>query len=136
MTPTILALILLQISIPVEPNPWPGPYYELTKNDFPIWREFPFRPQWTSRNVTILGAKIGDITNKVVEKFGRLNNTRTLFDEFLTIYQDNGLFVYTSKTTGELTKFEIYPPFAIADVRLKRLLSEGDIEFMRALLGP
>jgi len=136
MTPIILALLLLQIPIPIEANPWPGPLYELTQNDFPIWREFPFRPQWTSRNVTILGAKIGDITNKVVGNFGKMNHTRTLSDEYLTVFHDNGLFVFTKKITGETTRFEIFPPFPIADIRLKRLLSEGDIEFMRALLGP
>src|SRR3990167_8659239 len=45
--------------------------YELTKDDITSHKD------WTSRNVTILGGKIGDKTRDVEKNLGKLDNTRT-----------------------------------------------------------
>jgi predicted small lipoprotein YifL len=110
----------------------PPAVYELTKESLTD------HPDWTSRNVSILGAKIGDKTTSVQNNFGKLDNTRTLADDYLTIYQNNGLFVYTQKLTGKLRKFEVYETFAkqLADDKLKKLLATGDLKYMREILGP
>ena len=108
-----------------------GPLYEITKESITDHSD------WTSRNVSILGTKIGDTTNKVVANFGKMDNTRTLPDEYLTIYQGQGLFVYTQKLTGKIKKYEVYDTFAkqIVDEKLKKLLSTGDLKFMREAFG-
>src|SRR5437667_9959752 len=99
-----------------EPAPAPKPeekvpVYELTKEDLTS------HEGWTSRNVSILGVKLGDKTRDVEKNFGPVENTRTLPDEYLTIYQNNGLFVYTFKLTGKIRKMEFYDEFVkkIAD---------------------
>ncbi|MBI2150313.1 MAG: hypothetical protein HYU27_06875 [Acidobacteria bacterium] len=97
--------------------------HELTKDDITSYKD------WTSRNISILGAKIGDKTRDMEKEFGKLDNTRTLpkteKDEayYLTIYQGNGLFVYTVQLTGRIRKFEVYETFAkkIADEKLQKL---------------
>jgi len=112
----------------------PPAIYELTKDNILD------HPDWTSRNIAIHGAKIGDITRNVEKDFGKMENTRTLQDtkEYLTIYQNSGLFVYTAQLTGKLHAFEIYDTFAkqIADEKLKKLLTGGDLKYMREILGP
>src|SRR5688500_16557045 len=70
--------------------------YELTKDDITSHKD------WTSRNISILDAKIGDRTRDIEKNFGKLDNTRTTPEEYLTIYQDSGLFVYTYKNTGKI----------------------------------
>ena len=111
----------------------PVEVYELTKDDITTHKD------WTSANVSILGAKLGDKTNNIQKNFGDLNNTRTLQDEYLTIYQNGGLFVYTFKLTGKIQRFEVYniEPLAgkIKDENLKKLLSGGDLKFMRDTFG-
>ena len=64
--------------------------------------------------------------------------TRTLEKEYLTVYRDNSLFIYTEKLSGELLRFELFQSFAqfIMDPTLKGLLSTGDLNLMRRLLGP
>jgi hypothetical protein len=116
----------------------PPPLYDITKESLTS------HPDWTSRNVQVLGTKIGDKTTTVQNNFGKLENTRTLPQrgpepaEYLTIYQGNGLFVYTQQLTGKLIKFEIYDTFSkqLADDKLKKLLSGGDLKYMREILGP
>lgn len=111
--------------------------YELTKDDITSHKD------WTSRNISVLGAKIGDKTRDMEKEFGKLDNTRTLpkteKDDayYLTIYQGNGLFVYTVQLTGRIRKFEVYQTFAkkIADEKLQKLLSSGDLKYMRELFG-
>src|SRR2546425_1953633 len=63
------------------------PIYEVTKD------EITSHDGWTSRNISVLGAKIGDRTNDIQKNFGPLDNSRNLTDvkEYLTIYQNNGL---------------------------------------------
>jgi hypothetical protein len=119
-----------QAAAPKAAEP-PVELYELTKDNITSHKD------WTSRNITILGTKIGDSTRAVEKNFGTLDNTRTTPEEYLTIYQSNGLFVYTFKITGKIRKYEVYDVFAkkIADENLKKLLATGDLKLMRQLFG-
>src|SRR5215472_9606893 len=110
----------------------PAPLYDITKESLTSHAD------WTSKNVEVLGAKLGDTTRNVEKNFGKLDNTRTLPEEYLTIYQGNGLFVYTVKLTGKLRKIEIYETFAkqLADEKLKKLVTGGDLKYMREAFGP
>src|SRR4051812_35029709 len=77
------------------------PVYELTKD------EITTHEGWTSRNISVLGVKIGDKTREVEKSLGSMENTRTLKDEqnkdeYLTIYQGQGVFLYTTAITGKL----------------------------------
>jgi len=119
------------------------PVYELTKDDITT------HAGWTSRNISVLGVKIGEKTREVEKNFGNVENTRTLPANppepgyYLTIYQSNGLFVYTAQLTGKIRKMEIYDTFAkkIDDVKLKKLMTTGDMKdaknlaYMRQVLG-
>jgi hypothetical protein len=127
-----------QASQPAEAPPPPKPkeeppatIYELTKDDITSHAD------WTSRNISILGVKIGDRTRDVEKNLGAVNNTRTLPEDYLTVYQDNGLFVYTFKITGRARKMEATEVFAkrVADAKLKKLLTGGDLKYMRELFG-
>ena len=90
---------------PAEEN---VPVYELTKDDITS------HEGWTSRNISVLGAKIGDKTTTVEKNFGAVDNSRTVPKTetepgyYLTIYQGNGIFVYTVQLTGKIRKMEIY----------------------------
>jgi len=112
------------------------PVYELTKD------EITSHAGWTSKNISVLGAKIGDKTREVEKDLGKMENTRTLKDEqnnneYLTIYQGSGVFVYTTALTGKLRMLEINQNFEkkIADAKLQKLLAGGDLKYMRELLG-
>ena len=113
------------------------PVYELTKDNITS------HEGWTSKNISVLGAKIGDKTTTVEKNFGKLDNTRTLAKTetdpgyYLTIYQDSALFVFTVQLTGKLAKMEVYQNFAkqIADEKLKRLLTNWDMKAMHDVLG-
>jgi hypothetical protein len=113
---------------PVEET---GPVYEITKDNITN------HEGWTSRNVSVLGLKIGDKTNQVQKDLGAVDNSRTLPEDYLTIYQGNGLFVYTFKITGKARKIEINQAFAkkVADPKLQKLLTSGDVKTMREVLG-
>jgi len=68
-----------------EPAPAPKPeekvpIYELTKEDLTT------HEGWTSRNVSILGVKLGDRTRDVEKNLGNVENTRTLPEDYLTVY--------------------------------------------------
>ncbi len=110
----------------------PAPVYDLTKESLTD------HPDWSSRNVAFFGAKIGDTTRNVEKNFGKMDNTRTLADDYLTVYQNNGLFVYTQKQNGKLRKFEVYEVMGkqLADEKLKKLLTTGDLKYMRDTFGP
>jgi hypothetical protein len=114
-----------------KPKEESGPVYELTKEPLLTHTD------WTSRNVAILGVKLGDVTRTAEKNLGKMENTRTLADDYLTIYQGNGVFVYTFKLTGRARKFEINQGFAskLADEKLKKLLTSGDVKYMREVLG-
>jgi hypothetical protein len=116
---------------PPPPPPKPEPVYELTKDDITSHSD------WTSRNISILGVKLGDRTREVEKSLGNVENTRTLPEDYLTVHQRQGLFVYTFKLTGRARKVEVYEPFAskIADPKFKRLLTSGDLKYMREAFG-
>jgi hypothetical protein len=113
------------------------PVYELTKDDVTT------HEGWTSRNISVFGAKIGDKTTQVEKGFGPVENTRTLPKTetepgyYLTIYQGQGLFVYTVGLTGKLAKMEVNQAMAkkIADEKLKKLLISGDVKTLHEVLG-
>src|SRR5262249_9790315 len=107
------------------------PVYEITKDDITS------HPGWTSRNISVLGVKLGDKTRDVEKNLGSVENTRTLPEEYLTIYQGNGIFVYTYKLTGRARKIEVNQAFAkkVADPKLQKLLTTGDLKTMRDVLG-
>jgi hypothetical protein len=118
---------------PVEEK---APVYELTKD------EVTKHEGWTSKNISVLGAKIGDKTREVEKDLGKMENTRTLKDEqnnneYLTIYQGQGVFVYTTALTGKLRMLEINQNFEkkIADPKLQKLLTGGDLKYMHEVLG-
>jgi hypothetical protein len=119
---------------PAEEN---VPVYELTKDDITT------HAGWTSRNVSLLGIKIGDKTREVEKNLGAVENTRTLPKTetepgyYLTIYQNNGVFVYTAQLTGKIQKIEIYDTFTkkMTDEKLKKLLTSGDLKTMHDVLG-
>jgi hypothetical protein len=116
---------------PPKPAEEKVPIYELTKD------EITSHPSWTSRNISVLGVKLGDKTREVEKNLGSVENTRTLPEEYLTVYQGNGVFVYTYKLTGRARKIEVNQAFAkkIADTKLQKLLTTGDIKYMREVLG-
>jgi len=107
------------------------PLYEITKD------EITNHPGWTSRNITVLGVKLGDRTRDVEKNLGAVENTRTLPEDYLTVYQGNGVFIYTFKLTGKARKIEVNQAFAkkVADMKLQKLLTSGDLKTMRDVLG-
>jgi hypothetical protein len=113
------------------------PVFELTKDDITS------HEGWTSRNISVLGLKLGDKTTQVEKNLGAVENSRTLQKTdtdpgyYLTIYQNNGLFVYTVQLTGKARKIEVLQTFAkkIADEKLKKLLTSGDTKTMHDVLG-
>ena len=107
------------------------PTYELTKDDITS------HEGWTSRNITIMGLKLGDKTRDLDKTLGAVENSRTLPEDYLTIHQGNGVFVYTFKLTGKARKIEVNQAFAkkIADAKLQKLLSSGDLKTMHEVLG-
>jgi hypothetical protein len=116
----------------VAPEPV-GPFYELTKD------EITSHPDWTSKNITFLGARLGDkLTPELQKKFGKLKATEPLGDFYRSIYDEVSYALYSHKMTGQLQKIEIYPRYAekIKDPRLRKLLTSGDLEYMREILGP
>ena len=118
----------------VAPAPKPAeenvPVYELTKDDITS------HEGWTSRNISVLGAKIGDKTTTIEKNFGAVDNSRTVPKTetepgyYLTIYQGNGIFVYTVQLTGKIRTIQIFDTFAkkIADEKLKKLFALGDLK--------
>jgi hypothetical protein len=106
------------------------PIYDLIKDDITT------QPNWTSRNISILGVKLGDITRNVEKNLGELANTRTAPDDYITAYRDGGIVIHTFKLTGKARKIEITQLMkGIKDQRLARLLSTGNLATMREIFG-
>jgi hypothetical protein len=107
------------------------PVYELTKDDVTT------HEGWNSRNISIMGLKIGDRTRDIEKSLGAVENSRTLPEDYLTIHQGNGVFVYTFKITGKARKIEVNEAFAkkVKDAKLQKLLASGDLKTMREVLG-
>jgi len=113
--------------------PIEGPYYELTKDDITS------KADWSSRNIMVMGTRIGDKTTEVaVKNLGsQMGDTIVLQDEYQTYYQKNGLALYTFKLTGKIKRIEVLQSFAdkVADPKLKSLLASGDLKKMREIFG-
>jgi hypothetical protein len=107
------------------------PVYEITKD------EITSHPGWTSRNISVMGLKIGDKTQNIEKNLGAVENSRTTAEDYLTIHQTNGVFVYTFKITGKARKIEVNQGFAkkIADTKIQKLLNAGDVKTMHDVLG-
>ena len=125
-------------SAPAAAAPAPAPkpeekveIYDLTKDDIMS------HSGWTSKNISVLGVKLGDRTREVEKNLGNVENTRTLTEDYLTVYQGNGVFVYTYKNTGRARRIEVNQAFAkkIADAKLQKLLNSGDLKYMREIFG-
>jgi hypothetical protein len=110
-----------------------GPYYELTKDTITS------NPDWNSRNVMVMGIKLGDKTNDVAEKSlgAQMGKTNVLADEYQTYYQKNGIALFTFKLTNKIKRIEVLQGFAekIADPKLRNLLASGDLKQMRDIFG-
>ena len=113
--------------------PVEGPYYELTKDTITS------HPDWNSRNVMVMGIKLGDKTNDVAEKNlgAQMGKTNILADEYQTYYQKNGIALFTFKLTNKIKRIEVLQGFAekIADPKLRNLLASGDLKQMRDIFG-
>ena len=125
-------------SAPAAAAPAPAPkpeekveIYELTKDDIMS------HSGWTSKNISVLGVKLGDRTREVEKNLGNVENTRTLTEDYLTVYQGNGVFVYTYKNTGRARRIEVNQAFGkkVADAKLQKLLNSGDLKYMREIFG-
>ena len=109
-----------------------GPFYELTKD------EITSHPDWTSKNITFKGLKLGDRGNAIDKALGKGEKTDNVSTEhYRTMYDKSSFAIYTFKQTGELQKVEIYNKIAdqVADPKLKKLLASGDLKFMRETFG-
>jgi hypothetical protein len=109
-----------------------GPYYELTKDDITS------HPDWTSMNVKLKGVKIGDKGAGVEKNLGKLDKTEPVGSVYYrTAFGQSSYSVYTYKMTGELQMIELYGRFAdqVADPKFKKLLSSGDLAYMRQTFG-
>jgi hypothetical protein len=109
------------------------PVYDLTKEAITSHAD------WTSRNVMVMGVKLGDVTNDVaVKKLGeQMGKTNLLADGYQTYYQKNGIALFTFKNTGKIKKIEVLQSFGekLADPKLKNLLASGDLKQMRDIFG-
>lgn len=120
---------------PVAAPPPPAPVeqvtmYELTKDDITT------QPSWTSRNITVLGAKLGDITRNVEKSFGEMTNTRTGPEDYITAYKGGGLVIYTFKQTGKARKIEVTQFLtSIKDAKIAKALASGSEAAMRDAFG-
>jgi hypothetical protein len=111
-----------------------GPFYELTKD------EITSHPDWTSKNITFKGLKIGDRGAAIEKAIGKGDKDQivpSIGDHYRTIYGQSSFAIYTFKMTGELQKIEIYSKMAgqIADPKFKKLLSTADLKYMRETFG-
>jgi hypothetical protein len=96
-------------------------------------------PAFTSANVMVFGARLGDVTADVVENFGpQSGETQSEPQDWVQSYHDGGLTVHTLKVTGEARQFVITTTLAdqIADPNLKAWLENGDAEALREWMGP
>jgi hypothetical protein len=118
---------------PPPPPPPPPPVYELTEVDL-VAEE----PDFTSRNISVLGVKVGDRTNDVGDALGDIDNTNSDADHYITAYQGGGIVIYTFKLTGAVRRIEITSLFGegLASPPLQAWLDDGNLEQMRELMGP
>jgi len=109
-----------------------GPFYELTKD------EITSHPDWTSKNITFKGLKIGEKSTTTIDKALGESEKRDIFPQhYRMMYGQSSFSIYTFKMSNELQKIEIFGKMAgqIADPKFKKLLSTGDLKFMRDSFG-
>ena len=111
-----------------------GPFYELTKD------EITSHADWTSKNIMYKGLKIGDKGKKWEESVGKFAGTDPVgspVTHYRAVGEGTKFAIYTQKMTNELEKIEIYSAAAdqVADPKFKRLLSSGDLDYMRKEFG-
>src|SRR5262245_44132333 len=111
-----------------------GPFYELTKD------EITSHPDWTSKNITFKGLKIGEKKDAIEKAIGKGDKDQIVVpigDDYRTVYGQSSFAIYTYKMTGVLQKIEIYNKIAgqVADPKFKKLLSTADLKFMRDTFG-
>ena len=114
---------------PADPE---GPFYELTKD------EVTSHTDWTSKNITYKGVKIGDKSKDFGEKVGKFAGTDPVGGtHYRAVGEGTKFAIYTHKMTGELEKIEIYSVAAdqVADPKFKKLLTSGDLDYMRKEFG-
>jgi hypothetical protein len=116
---------------PAEPE---GPFYEITKDEITI------HPDWTSKNITYKGIKLGDKSKSFEGQLGKFAGTDPVgfpATHYRAVGEGTKFAIYTHKMTGELEKIEIYSTAAdqVADPKLKKLLTSGDLEYMRKEFG-
>ncbi len=138
---SILAMGMVACAPPPEPvveeepppPPPPPPVFELTEVDLTVEE-----PDFTSRNISVLGVKVGDRTNDAGGALGEIANTRTDVDDYITAYQEGGIVVYTFKLTGAARRIEITSLFGddIVTEGLQDWLDDGDLDQLRELMGP
>ena len=120
---------------PTPPPPPPPTIYDLGEVDV-VMEE----PEFTSRNISVAGVKIGDVTNDMLEVLGdQVGDTVNSVDNdhYVMAYQDGGLYIYSFKLTGDIRQIEILTPMAseIASPQLRAWLEDGDVDLMRELMG-
>ncbi len=117
---------------PPPPPPPPPPVFELTEVDL-IAEE----PEFTSRNISVLGVEVGAVTNDI-ETLGDIDNTRNDIDDYIIAYQGGGVVLYSFKLTGQARRIEVTSLFGedIVSQPLQDWLDDGDVDQMRELMGP
>ena len=114
---------------PAEPE---GPFYELTKD------EVTSHADWTSKNITFKGVKIGDKSKNFEEKVGKFSGTDIIGgSHYRAVGEGTKFAIYTQKMTGELEKIEVYSTLAdqVSDPKFKKLLQSGDLEYLHKEFG-
>ncbi len=117
-----------------EPPPPPPPTYELT--EVAISEE---APDFTSRNIEVMGIQLGDVTIEVADVLGDQVGTTIVGEtHYLTAYQDGGVVIYTLPQTGVAEGIELTTFFAdeVADPNLQAWLEDGDPAALREWMGP
>jgi hypothetical protein len=122
---------------PDEASPPPStsaPTFELT--EVAISEEL---PDFTSRNVTVLGVQVGDITNNVAGNLGeQFGETVVGAQDYLTVYHAGGIVLYTFRQTGVARRIEVTTQMAdeVVDPNLQAWLEDGQQAVLRQWLGP
>lgn len=117
---------------PPPPPPPPPPVFELTEVD--LIAEV---PEFTSRNISVLGVEVGAVTNDI-ETLGEIDNTRNDVDDYIIAYQGGGVVLYSFKLTGQARRIEVTSLFAedLVSQPLQDWLDDGDLDQMREFMGP
>lgn len=117
---------------PAPPPSPPPPVYDITEVDITVEE-----PGFTSRNMSLLGFKLGDMTTTMGDNLGTVDNTVTLATEYLSDFRSGAIRVYTIRQTGVASQIEITTTFAdeVASPPLRTWLEDGDLEQMHELMG-